>query len=864
LRRFVLLLAAIATLLAGAGGMAVAAAPQAPPLASPSPLSVKLDSLYREIRHDDIRPPSRENDDIERAGRRALRQHGEKRLYGLWAVLYAYKSNQVQPQFDDWSARVRALAKEDHDPELATLVDLLDTAYRHESGGFRTFTDADWSRYLDHSGPNIRLMAAIERMRTLGRSGHWADASRLAVEVIGQLERKGSIAQPLLAEAHQVHSYTLSYIGDKEGALDHMSQAARLDEGNAFYMRKVERIYDIAYTAAEVGELSAAEHFASVHHSMTQAAGDQDLKTWDRYLCARIATARRNPVKVMDCLAEGAFEIGRPTNRLTGMSLRLRGQARAELGDAAGATADLHALQAIPSETLERDPQAELLLSAYIAQAEHRGEDAFRLLDQWRRQDHEKTQAALSRNGAQMASALETELRSKRDESRRLTAEVELNRRLAHASIIIAALLAVLVVGGVAWGVYLRRASERLKDARGRAEAANEAKSAFLAVMSHELRTPLNGMLGLAQVLRGEAKDARQREQVELMIDSGDTLLVLLNDILDLSKIEAGKLEIAPTAGDLAGICARLVGGYQPTAREKGVELTFTLVGEPPPLMLFDAVRVRQCLANLLSNALKFTVVGRVDVALSWAPDPATGRLAAKLVVTDTGIGMNPTTLSKLFSAFTQADASTTRTFGGTGLGLNITRRLAELMDGEILVESHEGRGSTFTLNFLVDGASGVVADAGQVGFVAVGEDETLFLLHGRRVLVVDDHPVNRRVIKLFLAPFDCDIVEAQNGREALEVLESEAFDLVLMDVNMPVMDGLEATRRLRADPRWADLPVIALTADVMRTQIETCLAAGMDAHVAKPIDLRDLLSVMVQVLDKRAAVSAAIEASCV
>ncbi|WP_165185062.1 response regulator [Caulobacter soli] len=848
MRRYVLFLAAIATLLTATGGQAFALSAQ----------SAKLDALYREVSRDEIKPPARENDDIERVGRRALRQHGEKRLYGLWSVLYAYKSNQVEPQFDDWARRVRRLAKDDNDAELLALVDLLQTAYRHESGGFRTFNDADWVRYMDRSGPNIRMMAAVERIRTLGRSGQWADASRLAAEVMGQLERKGPIARPLLAEAHQVHSYTLSYIGDKEGALDHMSQAARLDEGNAFYMRKVERIYDIAYTAAEVGELDAAEHFASVHHHMTQAAGDPDLKTWDRYLCARIANARHAPARVLRCLDAGAFEIARPTNRLTGLSLRLRAQAQAELGDPAAARADLDVIRAIPVETLERDPQAELLLSAYIALAEHRGEDAFRLLDQWRRQDHEKTQAALSRNGAQMASALETELRSKRDESRRLTAEVELNRRLAHASIIIAMLLGVLVLGGVGWSFYLRRASVRLKEARGRAESANEAKSAFLAVMSHELRTPLNGMLGMAQALRTEALNARQREQVELMIDSGDTLLVLLNDILDLSKIEAGKLEIAPTAGDLVGVCARLVGGYQPTAREKDVELTFTVLGEPPPMLMFDAVRVRQCLANLLSNALKFTVVGRVDVALAWAPDPQTGRAGVRLTVTDTGIGMSPATLSKLFGAFTQADASTTRTFGGTGLGLNITRRLAELMDGEILVDSGEGRGSTFTLTFQADVAASGATDAGAPAFGAASEDEALSPLHGRRVLVVDDHPVNRRVIKLFLAPFDCDLVEVENGREALDALEAEVFDLVLMDVNMPVMDGLEATRRLRRDPRWTTLPVVALTADVMRTQIDTCLEAGMDAHIAKPIDLRDLVSVLVQVLDRRGANPAA------
>ena len=847
MRRFVLFLAAIAIVTTESG---VASAQ-----------SAKLEALYREISLHDARPPARENEDIERAGRRALKQSGEKRLYGLWAVLYAYKTNEIQPRFDDWVGRTRRAGQADNDAELLALADLMTIAYRHESGGFQTFTDADWTRFLDHSGPNIRMIAQLERIFSLSHWERWADAAHLAAELMSQLEAKGAVARPLLAEAHQVHSYSLVDFGDKEGALDHMSQAARLDDRDAFYMRKIERLYDITYTAAEVGELDSAEHLARIHHKMTQATGDPDLLAWDRYLCARIAKERRAPRRILECLADGARQIDHPTGSLAGNSLRLRAQARAELGDAAGARADLAVLRTLPAAILEADPQAELLLGAYIALAEGDGADAFRMLDHWRIQDHEDTKAAQARKGAQMASAIETELRTKRDESRRLTAEVELNRRLARASIIIATLLAALVVGGVAWGVYLRRASVRLKEARSRAEAANDAKSAFLAVMSHELRTPLNGMLGMAQALRGEGLQSRQREQVELMIDSGDTLLVLLNDILDLSKIEAGKLEIAPTAGDLVGVCARLVGGYQPTAREKGVELAFTVVGDPPPMLLFDAVRVRQCLTNLLSNALKFTLIGRVDVTLACATDPASGRVAVKLTVTDTGIGMNAATVPRLFSAFTQADASTTRTYGGTGLGLSITRRLAELMDGDIVVDSREGQGSTFTLSFLADHAAGS-SDNGSAGFGQASDDDGLSPLHGRRVLVVDDHPVNRRVIKLFLSPFNCDLVEVENGRQALDALEAGAFDLVLMDVNMPVMDGLEATRRLRADPRWARLPIIALTADVMSTQVETCLQAGMDAHVAKPIDLRDLLSVMVQVLCKNARSLAAASVS--
>jgi len=531
--------------------------------------------------------------------------------------------------------------------------------------------------------------------------------------------------------------------------------------------------------------------------------------------------------------------------------LAQRALAQAQLGHAAQARADLAQLKATPVALAPRNPHTEALIEAYIDQAEGRSAQAFRKLDAWRRLDKLDADRAHSRSVAEMSSALDTELRAKRDESRRLTEEVRLSRSLARASVVIALLLGVLVAGGVAWAVHQRRVSRRFKDAQERAEAASKAKSAFLAVMSHELRTPLNGMLGLAQALRAGQLSHEQREQVDLIMDSGDTLLVLLNDILDLSKIEAGKLEIAPTVGDIVQTCARLVGGYQPTAREKGVGLTFKLESEAPGPLMFDGVRVRQCLTNLVSNALKFTTHGKVEVALACYPDD-NGRVRVRLRVSDSGIGMNEATVGKLFRPFTQADASTTRNFGGTGLGLNITRRLVEMMRGEISVESEEGMGSVFTIEMLVDPAEPSELPVREED---AGEDDTGFVaLQGRRVLVVDDHPVNRRVIRLFLEPFECELVEAENGQQALDALEAQPVDVVLMDVNMPVMDGLEATRRLRRDPRFARLPVIALTADVMSAQIKTCLEAGCDAHVAKPIDLRNLLSAMDRCLARSVA----------
>jgi signal transduction histidine kinase/AmiR/NasT family two-component response regulator len=836
LRRLLISFALIGTLAAGAAwGQTSGSQPAAP-------LGQRLEQLSQEIGAHQVRTPPRDNEDIERAGKRALRERGQARLYGLWRVLYAYKSNQIPARFEAWAGEAREAARRDNDTTLANLVDLETIAYRHETRGYRAFTEADWTRFMTASGPDIRLMAGIERVRHLGQIGRWAQAARQAADLTTDLEKRGRIAQPLLAELHQVHSYTLSDIGDKEGALDHMAQAARLDERDAFYIRKIERIYDIAYTAAELGELDAAERFAALHHHMTTADGDRSLLTWDRFLCARIAAQREAPAKVLACLAPAAANLAAPDRRLQVLMLAQRALAQAQLGRAAEARADLARLRAMPESLAPRDPHAEALIEAYIDQAEGRGADAFRKLDAWRRLDTQEATRAHSRSITEMSSALDSELRAKRDESRRLTEEIRLSRSLARASVVIALLLGVLVAGGVAWAVHQRRASRRFKDAQEHAEAANKAKSAFLAVMSHELRTPLNGMLGVGQALRAGSLTQEQRDQVDLIMDSGDTLLVLLNDILDLSKIEAGKLEIAPTVGDIVQTCARLVGGYQPTAREKGVDLAFKLESEAPGLLMFDGVRVRQCLTNLVSNALKFTTHGKVEVGLACYPTDD-GRVRVRLRVADSGIGMNAATVAKLFRAFVQADASTTRNFGGTGLGLNITRRLVEMMRGEIRVESEEGVGSVFTIEMLVD-----IAEPSELPVFeheSGDEDAGYVALQGRRVLVVDDHPVNRRVIRLFLEPFECDLVEAENGQQALDALEGQPVDLVLMDVNMPVMDGLEATRRLRRDPRFARLPVIALTADVMSAQIKTCLEAGCDAHVAKPIDLRNLLSAM-------------------
>jgi signal transduction histidine kinase/ActR/RegA family two-component response regulator len=405
------------------------------------------------------------------------------------------------------------------------------------------------------------------------------------------------------------------------------------------------------------------------------------------------------------------------------------------------------------------------------------------------------------------------------------------------------------VVDLTAW----KTIESELRKAKESAEASSNAKSQFLANMSHEIRTPLNGVLGMAQALESDGLTPSQKEKVGVILDSGKSLTALLNDVLDLTKIEAGKLEISCVPGDFLHTMKRTRQLFQSTAEEKGLDLFVRYDSNFPQRLSYDPTRVRQCVSNLLSNAIKFTAQGRVEVAIS-AKQGAGGEYMVAVDVLDTGIGMSEETTSKLFTVFTQADGATTRKFGGSGLGLAISRQLARMMGGDITVSSTPGKGSTFHLTFKAQEAR---PEANPKSEPARTAEPAKRGLRGLRVLLTDDNAINRQVIKLFLAPQGCDISEATNGKEALDKIAQGDFDIVLLDVHMPVMDGKEAIQRLRANARWANLPVIALTADAMSGDREKYLALGMTDYISKPVDQRELIAKMHKVMGLEAPAQA-------
>ncbi len=397
----------------------------------------------------------------------------------------------------------------------------------------------------------------------------------------------------------------------------------------------------------------------------------------------------------------------------------------------------------------------------------------------------------------------------------------------------------------------LRRARAEAQERGVAAEAANQAKSSFLATMSHEIRTPLNGVLGMAQAMAADKLSAVQHDRLDVIRQSGEALLAILNDVLDLSKIEAGRFELEQVEFDLGDLMKGAHSAFTALANKKGLSFDLTIEAPAKGVYVGDPTRVRQILYNLISNALKFTEHGEVRVTAAQVPAAEGSAEALTLMVSDTGVGIDPDRLSALFEKFTQADASTTRRYGGTGLGLSICRELAHLMGGEISTQSKLGGGSTFAVRLPLAKVGEALAPP--FALPPAPSPDTEAALPRLRVLAAEDNSVNQLVLKTLLHQIGVEPHVVANGAEALDAWKAQPWDVILMDMQMPVMDGLTATRAIReAETAMgrARTPIIALTANAMSHQIELCRGAGMDGHVAKPIEAARLFAALEAALE--------------
>jgi len=397
-------------------------------------------------------------------------------------------------------------------------------------------------------------------------------------------------------------------------------------------------------------------------------------------------------------------------------------------------------------------------------------------------------------------------------------------------------------------GGALERLAQRLHEARSDAEAASRAKSAFLANMSHELRTPFQGVLGMLALIEDGPLNAQQADQLHTARESALHLLALVNDVLDVSTLEQGKLRLVPAPTALHRLLAEVEALMSGPAHAKALSLRVRRDADVPAFVIADGTRLKQILFNLLGNAIKFTDAGEVEFETS-VETGSPGEPVLRFTVADTGIGMDEAALSRLFQRFSQGDESTSRRFGGTGLGLEISRNLASMMGGDIKVASQPGRGSRFTLRVQLSRCEAPAADP-----AARASLDTQPL----RVLVAEDHPINRKYVRALLVRLGHDVTLRENGQAAVEAATDERFDLVLMDMHMPVMDGLAATRAIRAlpSPRSA-VRIVALTADAFPETREKAALAGMDDFLSKPVQPAELQAALFRLFGRPIAARA-------
>jgi signal transduction histidine kinase/ActR/RegA family two-component response regulator len=662
-----------------------------------------------------------------------------------------------------------------------------------------------------------------------------------ALKVLSAAEQRipqgGAEARSAESAVWEMIGLALMRLNDLEGSARAFQRSEFEFADPAYPKPDFDAIYNLGHLAIELGDKASADKLVETHHRLTQLSDLTNLAPWDANLCGMYAEAFGSPAQVMRCLAPFDRDLSQ-AKFLASKLLSMRAIAEARLHQVAAAEDDLDRLRALRaaaphgSTAFRRIPEVE----AELLMAQGHAQEAFEQLRKFNADERFHASREVSGGMRQVTGALQSQL----DAARRDMALEQSALRAQRWVILLG--LALVLGAGVGFAAMLR-GGRRLRAAQANAEQANAAKSVFLATMSHEIRTPLNGVLGMAQAMAADTMTQRQRDRLTVIQQSGEALLAILNDVLDLSKIEAGKLELEVVEFDLADIARGAHSAFTAIANKKG--LSFGLdIEAARGRYLGDPTRLRQILYNLISNALKFTEQGEIAVKATYRD----GVLA--LSVSDTGLGISPENLTKLFAKFDQLDSSTTRRFGGTGLGLAISRDLAAMMGGDIQVESELSRGSRFVLEIPIQRLG---EEALAPAALLRGDDAASQEPFAVRVLAAEDNSVNQLVLKTLLHQLGVDPVVVGDGQAAVEAWEAGDWDVVLMDIQMPVLDGIAATTEIRRRERELGrrrTPIIALTANAMSHQVGQYMAAGMDGHVSKPIEAAALFQALIAATD--------------
>lgn len=791
-------------------------------------------------------------EDLERFGDEAEKLRTTEGLRRLQHVVGLYINQNEGAKALAWNERLKARAVALDSERFRAVARLNAAIVAHEAGDTRAVNTireimngtSDWyvrvtaTRYyalicfdLHQIGEGLRLLATVQAQipdddpnSDIARSGIW--------EVMG---------------------IGLMALNDVRGASDAFIRYELDYNGNGWPRPDFDSIYNLGSMAIQVGDVANAEQFYAAHDRLTRKANLPGLIGYNAMMCARLATMSDDMARVIRCLQAGQPHLSQD-KLLEIWVLPLEVTALSRMGRVAEAEQALARWKTIDNEqkqgTLAGDQglkaRAELLL------AKGQTTQAVALMRRYHQRDSERQSRVYSEGIHQITQDMQEQLSHRRHQLDVEQANVRLQAAMIRGQAWVVGISLFFLICGIATAVWLWMQSRELRRARRHAERANTAKTQFLANMSHEIRTPLNGVVAMADVLhRSDLKD-KDRDLVDVIRSSAGTLERLLNDILDSARIESGelRLEAAPF-----NICAMLEGVQQlwnVRARDKGVQLELLGCPELDRVVTGDVARLRQVLNNLVSNALKFTDAGTVTIKA----EPLEGD-HIRFSVIDTGVGFDETVRQRLFGRFQQADESITRRYGGSGLGLNISQNLIALMGGDMSCESQPGKGSRFwfDVQLPVVAAGSAEESAGRKDVMldqAVATSSGL----GLKVLLADDHAPNRKVVEVLLGPLDVELTAVVDGQQAVEAFEKGCFDLVLMDMQMPVMDGLTATQRLRQIERRdgrVHTPVIMLTANAMSEHVEATMAAGADRHLTKPLTAQSLIECIVSVLEDTA-----------
>ena len=816
-------------------GMILLAGPaSAEPTVPPADIAAQriIDSISQRL-------PQYETRAVERSIAEARAMSGTRRLRRLFYLMSDLSSDDYTPRSLALLHELKTLASSEHQQRYERLAevdqtasDATDYAAMTQALEHRFFADPDWL---------VRVYAMQMSAPSMAFVGRTYDALVMLDSARRLVPAGDPDAAFVLQHIARARAFVLARIGDVDGAVRDLSDAEFQFKGSASLggMGELNMLWVLGMAAED--EMIARRALSALDR-FRRAEGKRDAAARSIHQCQSTELLFGRPQRVLACTA--GLNLRDPAFRDEAqVTYANRGLAYAQLGRTAEAAADADRVRALSERNMSPTliPGA-IRLDAWLAALQgHPVEAVARLDDYWRRKSSQRSREIRS-IVPQLTAALQRDL----DLSRR-------NEQQQHLIIlfqwVMGAVAALICAAAIAVLMWQRRLNARLVAANARAEAAqhraeeaNALKSQFLANVSHEVRPPLNGVLGMIQAIAADELSPVQRERLEVLRGSSRGMLAILNDLLDLAKIEAGKLTLESVEFDLAPVAEGSRHAFWAAAEAKGLALELTVEEDARGLYRGDPTRLRQIVDNLVSNAIKFTGEGGVFVTFA-AMGAGEG---LRLSVRDTGIGMTAEQAAKIFSKFEQAEASTTRKYGGTGLGLSICRELVQAFGGEITVSSAPGEGTVFMADLPLPriGDSPDVGAEDALAEVAGLEDTG----EGLRILAAEDHPVNQLVLRTLLSQLGCEVTMTGDGAQALEAFRTGRWDVVLMDIQMPVMDGIEAARAIRSLEREAGLArtsLVALTANAMPDQIAEYRAAGFDDHLSKPIDAQDLLTVL-------------------